>query len=60
MPPRDTTAISYLAREDFRTSRRVFGIRQADRLFPMYAIGKTGTGKPTPLETLVLPLTGKP
>ncbi len=53
MPPRDTTAISYLAREDFRTSRRIFGIRQADRLFHMYAIGKTGTGKSTLLETLI-------
>jgi len=53
MPPHDVTAISYLAREDFRTSRCLFGIRQADRLFHMYAIGKTGTGKSTLLETLV-------
>jgi len=52
MLPRDTTSISYLAREDFRTSRRVFGIQQPDRLFHMYATGKTGTRKSTLLETL--------
>ena len=51
MPPRDE--IAYFARMDFRSDRRSFGIRQADRLFHMYAIGKTGTGKTTLLETLI-------
>jgi len=32
----------------------MFGIKQADRFFHVYAIGKTGTGKTTLLETLVL------
>ena len=45
--------ISYLGRENFRASRRKFGIRQSDRLFHLYAIGKTGTGKSTLLETLI-------
>lgn len=44
---------SYFARVDFRSDDRLFGIRQADRLFHMYAIGKTGTGKTTLLETLI-------
>ena len=36
------------------TNRRVFGIKQPDRLSHMYIIGKTGTGKSTLLERLVL------
>jgi hypothetical protein len=51
MPP--NSAISYFARIDFRNDRRLFGIKQADRLFHLYAIGKTGTGKSTLLETLI-------
>ncbi len=38
---------------DFRSDSRLFGIRQSDRLFHLYALGKTGTGKTTLLETLV-------
>jgi hypothetical protein len=38
---------------DFRDDRRLFGVKQPDRLFHMYAIGKTGTGKTTLLETLI-------
>lgn len=45
--------VSYFARVDYRADHRLFGIRQADRLFHMYAIGKTGTGKTTLLETLL-------
>jgi len=44
---------SYFARVDFRADRRIFGIKQSDRLFHMYAIGKTGTGKSNLLETLI-------
>ena len=47
------TNVSYFARVDFRNDRRHFGIKQSDRLFHMYAIGKTGTGKTTLLETLI-------
>src|SRR5258708_7865542 len=46
-------SISYFARVDFRSDERPFGIRQADRLFHFYAIGKTGAGKSTLLETLI-------
>ena len=45
--------ISFFGRADFRHDKRIFGIRQPDRLFHLYAIGKTGTGKTTLLETLI-------
>ncbi len=46
--------ISYFATTNGRSPHRTFGIKQADRLFHMYAIGKTGTGKTTLLETIAL------
>src|SRR5947207_3004765 len=46
--------ISFFARTNFRNEGKVFGIRQADRRSHMYIIGKTGTGKTTLLETLIL------
>src|SRR5579872_3940696 len=52
MSPRDPS-ISYFARVAFRSDERPFGIKQADRLFHFYTIGKTGTGKSTLLETLI-------
>lgn len=49
--PRD---ISYFARTNARRPYQRFGIRQADRLFHLYAIGKTGSGKSNLLEVLAL------
>ena len=46
--------ISYFATTNGRNPQRTFGIKQADRLFHIYAIGKTGAGKTTFLETLAL------
>lgn len=46
--------ITYFARTNFRNQRNVFGIKQADRLMHMYIIGKTGTGKTTMLETMLI------
>lgn len=46
--------VSYFARTNHRNMRVPFGIRQDDRLFHLYVIGKTGTGKSTLLETLAL------
>ena len=46
--------ISYFATTNGRLPHRTFGIKQADRLFHTYAIGKTGTGKTTLLETIAL------
>lgn len=44
---------NYVARVDFRTDRRPFGIRRVDRRSHIYAIGKTGTGKSTLLRIMV-------
>jgi GTPase SAR1 family protein len=49
----DTSSISYIGRLNFRHDRRRFGIRQADRRFHLYVIGRTGTGKTTLLEALI-------
>ncbi|WP_046756462.1 type IV secretory system conjugative DNA transfer family protein [Kordia jejudonensis] len=45
--------ISYFARVDFRDDRRMFGIFQHDRLFGMYLLGKTGSGKTNVMKTLM-------
>lgn len=49
----DPRSISILGRTNGRAPHRPFGIRQSDRLFHVYAIGRTGTGKSTLLEHLV-------
>jgi TraM recognition site of TraD and TraG len=46
--------VSYFARTNHRNTSVPFGIKQADRLSHMYVIGKTGVGKSTLLQTLVL------
>src|SRR5262245_23133928 len=46
--------ITYLGQTNFRNERKLFGIKRADRRAHMYIIGKTGTGKSTLLETLIL------
>jgi type IV secretory pathway TraG/TraD family ATPase VirD4 len=43
-----------LAQVDFRNDHRLFGIKNEDRFSHIYIIGKTGTGKSTLLETMVL------
>lgn len=47
-------AISYFGITNGRVPHKTFGVKQADRLFHMYAIGRTGSGKTTLLETLAL------
>src|SRR5690348_4150291 len=44
--------ISYFGKTNGRLPHQVFGIRQADRLFHTYVIGRTGVGKSTLLETI--------
>jgi type IV secretory pathway TraG/TraD family ATPase VirD4 len=44
--------ISYFAETNFHRAHKPFGIKQADRLSHVYAIGKTGVGKSTLLEVL--------
>jgi hypothetical protein len=45
--------VTYIGRSDHRSCRILFGLRSPDRLFHVYTIGKTGTGKSTLLETLI-------
>ena len=46
--------VTLLGRVDFRNDQRAFGIKREDRFAHVYAIGKTGTGKSTLLEGMVL------
>jgi hypothetical protein len=47
-------SVSYFAATNGRQPHRTFGIQQRDRLFHMYLIGRSGTGKTTALETLAV------
>ena len=46
--------ITYLAQTCGRSPYRKFGIKQSDRLSHTYVIGKTGTGKSTLLQNMML------
>lgn len=46
--------VSYFARSNFRTDRKVFGIKQADRMFHFYCFGKSGAGKTSLLKSLMM------
>lgn len=48
-----SSEVTNLGRTDHRSSGRLFGIRQRDRLAHLYIIGKTGTGKSTFLESMM-------
>ncbi|WP_188375362.1 type IV secretory system conjugative DNA transfer family protein [Winogradskyella haliclonae] len=45
--------ICYFGSTNHRNSNLTFGIRQADRMFHLYAFGKSGSGKTTLLKTLM-------
>lgn len=46
--------VNYFARADFRGQDRLFGIKRSDRRQHMYVIGKTGTGKTTLLNNMIV------
>ncbi len=50
-PPEELTVFG---ETDFRSLKRRFGIKRGDRRLHMYAIGKTGTGKSTLLENMII------
>lgn len=49
-----TNEITIFAKTDFRNKLVPFGIRRVDRRAHLYILGKTGTGKSTLLETLMI------
>lgn len=46
--------ITYFAKTNFRDQRDLFGIKQPDRAYHTYIIGKTGAGKTNLLKTQIL------
>ena len=46
--------ITYFARADFRKTNKLFGIKQQDRSYHTYILGKTGAGKTNLLLTKIL------
>jgi GTPase SAR1 family protein len=48
------SAATVFAQTDFRNKAVVFGIKRSDRRAHLYILGKTGTGKSTLLEALML------
>lgn len=46
--------ITYFGLTTYRNQQKRFGIKQADRLMHTYMIGKTGTGKSTLIETMIM------
>lgn len=46
--------VTYLGKVDFRNKQITFGIKQKDRTRHMYVIGKTGMGKSTLLENMII------
>lgn len=46
--------VSYFARSNFRSHQKLFGIKQADRMFHFYCFGKSGSGKTSLLKSLML------
>lgn len=53
-PPAANPPIVYFASTNFRNQRVRFGIKKDDRRRHMYLIGKTGMGKSTVLENMVM------
>ena len=46
--------VTVFAQTNFRDQRKIFGIKRADRRRHMYAIGKTGMGKTSMLEHMIV------
>lgn len=46
--------ITYIGSTTYRNQQKRFGIKQVDRLMHTYMIGKTGVGKSTLIETMIM------
>lgn len=45
--------VIYMGRTDYRSAKRLFGIKRKDRRQHTYIVGKTGTGKSTMIKNMV-------
>ena len=54
MNSEENNDIAYFARTNFRNEQRIFGIKLDDRRRHTYLIGKTGMGKTTALENMII------
>ena len=54
MNPEPNKDVIYFARTDYRGSNKLFGIKRTDRRQHMYVVGKTGTGKSTLMENMII------
>jgi len=54
MPLTHQDQITFFAETNFRNQRRRFGIKRADRRYHMYILGKTGMGKTTLMENMIV------
>ncbi len=50
----DEAEVTFYGTTDFRSFKHRFGIKARDRRLHMYAIGKTGTGKSTLLQNMIV------
>lgn len=50
----DLSQVTYIGKTDFRNQLTQFGIRAKDRFRHMYIIGKSGTGKTTLIENMLV------
>lgn len=50
----DLSQVTYIGKTDFRNQLTQFGIRAKDRFRHMYIIGKSGTGKTTLIENMIV------
>jgi DNA helicase HerA-like ATPase len=54
MQEASSNEITYIGLTTYRNQQKRFGIRQSDRLMHTYMIGKTGTGKSTLIEAMIM------
>ena len=57
----DNNPVTHFAITNYRDIHTVFGIKEKDRRGHMYVIGKTGTGKSTLIENMIISdISGQP
>jgi len=54
MTPEQKSELTLFGKTFFKNTDQIFGIKRADRLKHIYIVGKTGTGKSTLLENMIV------